>query len=243
MVRPPFVTKHFELQQSRAAMPVGTDGMLLGAYAAQQACQHLHRVLDIGTGTGVIPLMLLQRAPHLKIDAIEIDEGSVCDAHHNFQNSPWKEHLHLISGDILQYTTSESYDLIISNPPYYLDHHWSDTPSKTQAKHANTLIPSRFFRKASTLLADTAEASILLILSTHSLSHFLEAAEVEKLFPSLLLYVSTRRGKAPTRVITRLQRQAISLPTEEYLDILVGSGRHDYSEAYRQLLKPYLIIL
>lgn len=240
----PFLTKQFELQQSRSAMPVGTDGMLLGAYTATlPILQSIHRVLDVGTGTGVIPLMLLQQAPHLKVEAIEIDEGSCLDARHNFAHAPWHKQVSLIEGDFLGYQASHPYDLIISNPPYYLDQHWNDTPRETRAKHVTSLTPELFFGHASGLLSDADSASLLLIVATSVLPHFLQAASHSRLQLSQILYISTRRGKAPKRAILHFQRQVLGEPEEQSLEILIGGGRHDYSDAYRELLKPYLLIL
>lgn len=244
MAPAPFLTKQFELQQSQSAMPVGTDGMLLGAYIATlPLLRSAQRVLDVGTGTGVMPLMLLQQAPHLEVEAIEIDEGSCLDARHNFAHSPWREQVSLIQGDFLEYQAVHPYDLIISNPPYYIDQHWNDTPRETRAKHVTSLTPEFFFGHASELLTDADSASIILIVATSSLAHFLQAARHSSLQLSQILYISTRRGKTPKRAILHFQRQVLGEPVEQSLEILIGTGRHDYSDAYRRLLEPYLLIL
>ena len=104
----PFRFKQFEVYQSRSAMRVGTDGVLLGAWARVEDTAH---ILDVGTGTGVIALICAQRNPSALIDAIELDEGSAEDARHNFQISSWSSRLKAHTGDFLKIGSKDKFDL------------------------------------------------------------------------------------------------------------------------------------
>ena len=96
-------------------MKIGTDGILLGAWVN---CHNCTSILDIGTGTGVIALMMAQRNENASIDAIEIDENAIKDASMNFNNSRWSNRLNLIHHDVTSYRTAKNYDLIVCNPPF-----------------------------------------------------------------------------------------------------------------------------
>lgn len=114
-----FRFKQFTIQQEDAAMKVGTDGVLLGAWASVP--EPGSRVLDVGTGTGLIALMIAQRAGDVRVDALEIDASSASQANENFQNSPWKERLNCVHSSFQDYASQCDlpYDLIICNPPFF----------------------------------------------------------------------------------------------------------------------------
>ncbi|MBR5807213.1 MAG: methyltransferase, partial [Alistipes sp.] len=113
-----FRFKQFAVEQEDVAMKVGTDGVLLGAWAD---CDGAKRILDIGTGTGVIALMLAQRNSQAEILAVEIDEAATSRARSNFDMSPWAERLTVENCAVQEFKPSEKFDLIISNPPYFID--------------------------------------------------------------------------------------------------------------------------
>jgi len=113
----PFHFKQFEVHQMRSAMKVGTDGVLLAAWANVESATH---ILDVGTGTGVIALICAQRNSCATIEAIEIDAGSAQDARENFAVSTWNVRLRLHEGDFLKIASGEKFNLIISNPPISL---------------------------------------------------------------------------------------------------------------------------
>ena len=110
-----FQFKQFTIEQSDCAMKVGTDGVLLGAWAP---VDNARRILDVGTGTGLIALQLAQRQPLAMIDAIEIDAQAASQAQRNVQASPWADRVKIICQDFKCYSSSQPYHLIVSNPPY-----------------------------------------------------------------------------------------------------------------------------
>ena len=118
MKNPLFRFKQFQIDQSKSAMKIGTDGVLLGAWTSVN-CKP-KTILDIGSGTGLIALMLAQRTASSIIKAIEIEEDAAAEAAANFKDSPWSDRLELIHADILNYTQKsiETFDLIVSNPPF-----------------------------------------------------------------------------------------------------------------------------
>jgi tRNA1Val (adenine37-N6)-methyltransferase len=132
-----FHFKQFSVDQSGCAMKINTDGVLLGALADVESPLS---ILDIGTGTGVIALMLAQRFPIAHIDAVEIDENAAKTAAANFQNSPFADRLTLYPASFEAFFsahTDKKYDLIVSNPPFYINSLKSPGARKTLAKHAD----------------------------------------------------------------------------------------------------------
>ncbi|MDY3089935.1 MAG: methyltransferase [Porphyromonas sp.] len=114
-----FSLKHFGIWQGRTAMKVGTDAIALGAWTASLALPATH-ILDIGAGTGILSLMLAQTNEQAYIDAVELEDGAYRDMCANFEASPWSKRLHPIHADALAYSAGDNYDLIISNPPFFL---------------------------------------------------------------------------------------------------------------------------
>src|SRR6476661_8714524 len=133
----PFRFKQFTISQEGCAMKVNTDGVLLGAYAD---ASHAERVLDIGTGTGVVALMLAQRFPDLDIDALEPDQSASSTATLNFAQSPWQDRLMIYNATFQDYFKGKSrlaYDLIVSNPPFFIDALQSESAQKSLARHTD----------------------------------------------------------------------------------------------------------
>ena len=112
-----FTFKQFAIKQQRSAMKVGTDGVLLGSWVEKPAlCKH---ILDIGTGTGLLALMLAQRF-HVPVDAVEIDRDAASEAMENVANSPFSDYVKVINSDIRTFVPTKKYDLIVCNPPFFV---------------------------------------------------------------------------------------------------------------------------
>lgn len=133
-----FTFKQFFVGHDRCAMKVGTDGVLLGAWAPVQQAK---RALDIGCGSGLIALMLAQRNPQLLIDAVELDKAAAAQAQENFIESKWPERLHVFAQDIVEFSANnqQQYDLIVSNPPYFEPSVSCSTEQRDQARYTATL--------------------------------------------------------------------------------------------------------
>ena len=118
MSNPYFQFKQFTIWHDKCAMKVGTDGVLLGAWAETENSQ---KILDIGTGTGLIAIMLAQRYSLSQITAIEIDEAAAAQAKMNIARSPWTKRIQVICNDFSLFRTESKYNLIVSNPPYFVN--------------------------------------------------------------------------------------------------------------------------
>lgn len=166
-----FRFKQFSVVNNRTAMKVGTDGVLLGAWCPVEGTR---RALDVGTGCGVIALMVAQRNPSAIIDAIDIDHDAIEEAKLNFENSPWSERLTAIDGDFNGIDVETHYDLIISNPPYFTNGILPTGDARTTARHTGSLSYRQLIEGASRLL--TGEGSLALITPTNAEQEIIEAA-------------------------------------------------------------------
>lgn len=131
-----FKFKQFEIADNQSAMKIGTDGVILGAWADVTGCQ---RILDIGTGTGLIALMLAQRNIDAYIEAVEIEKHAFEEAQQNFTRSPWPGRLHAIHTDIKAYKPSTGSDLVVSNPPFFTSGTQSPVHQRHKARHTQSL--------------------------------------------------------------------------------------------------------
>lgn len=132
-----FYFKQFHIRHDRSTMKVGTDGVLLGAWAGINSAI---KILDIGTGSGLIALMLAQRAAeNVKIDAVEIDLDTFQQATENVKNSPWKEKITTFHTDFQHFSNRQSYDLVVSNPPYFVNSHKAPDLKRTISRHTDKL--------------------------------------------------------------------------------------------------------
>lgn len=154
-MRPPFFQfKQFRVYHDRSTMKVGTDGVLIGAWAGQDTDSNLPiRILDIGCGSGLISLMLAQRFAHSTIDAIDIDADSVEQANENFQSSPWGDRIHAYQCAIQQFESCNVYDLIVSNPPFFVNSLNAPKQNRNLARHQQSLSCNDLLLHSSRLLA------------------------------------------------------------------------------------------
>jgi tRNA1Val (adenine37-N6)-methyltransferase len=216
-------------------MKVGTDGVLLGAWAHGKQAS---RILDIGTGTGLIALMLAQRfaAP---IDALEIDPTACKEAQQNVEASPWSERITIINRAIQKYavTCSHRYDLIVANPPFFQQSLKAATAGRTQARHTYNLPVEELFASVVQLLA--AGGAFEVIIPAESLAQYKQLATQYQLFNNRLLWVKPTPQKAPKRVLCRFSFTQSSL--HEDILIIESGGRHIYSEEYLKLTRDYYL--
>jgi tRNA1Val (adenine37-N6)-methyltransferase len=226
----PFRFKQFEVYQSRSAMRVGTDGVLLGAWAQVEDANH---ILDVGTGTGVIALICAQRNQKALIDAIELDEGSAEDARYNFQISAWKERLKAHTGDFLKIGSKDKFDLIISNPPYFSQSLRASNPSRNAARHDDSLPAEAFMEKSKKLL--NPDGHLALIFPKNQLERWTFAAQEAGMFPSRICHVFTLAHKDASRVMVEFRKGEPFEPKME--SILIEKSPGEFSEAYKEITR------
>lgn len=301
MANPYFSFKQFTVWQEHAAMRVGTDGVLLGAWCDLSSCvsvvipdestdrrqpenvcpadpsqildssnrdqtvwddhvqdereksvcgaqngadaetKKVGRVLDIGSGTGVIALMVAQRTSNAQIDAVEPDSGSCEDALRNFAESPWADRLHLHGVTLQEYVSCYAekvqYDLIVSNPPYFVDSLKAPDPVRNAVRHAVSLPFEELLDGVKTLLAEHGRFAVILPVT--------EGVLLEKLALERSLHcvrkclVQTKPGVPPKRVMMEFGRKSVSL----YSGLLImETERHqEFTEEYRRLTRDFYL--
>ena len=227
-----FSFKQFTVYHDLCAMKVGTDGVLLGAWAN---CENCGNILDIGTGSGLIALMLAQRS-HAEIDAIDIDESAYKQAFGNFENSGFEKRLKAYHADFFQFKPAYSYDLIVSNPPYFVDSLQSPDEQRTGARHTNNLFFSRMIEKSYQILSSKGKLS--LILPYESLSTISNIAEKNQFYLSRKTIVRSMENHPPKRVLLEFSKETNS---SEEQDIFIEKSRHVYSDAYIRLTRDFYL--
>lgn len=214
-------------------MKVGTDGVLLGAWAnAAQAAN----ILDIGTGTGLVALMLAQRSS-ARITGLEIDADAAAQAAENVAASLWKDRITIIREDFRVYETEERFDVIVSNPPYFIDSLPSPNGQRNTARHSGELDFRNLVAGASRLLSATGE--LTLILPAPSLPGVKEIAREHNLHPSVQLNIITAPGKPVRRcLITFLPFVPARFQEDE---LLIETERHAYSDGYVAMTRDFYL--
>ena len=232
-----FRFKQFTIQQERAAMKVGTDGVLLGAWASVPLPGG--RVLDVGTGTGLIALMIAQRTVNVVVDALEIDPSSALQAKENFRNSPWRERLSCMHVSFQEYASQcrEGYDLLICNPPFFSASSKTPSSEKNLARHDDSLRLDDIFRGSAGLMKENSLIS--LILPFHKEAQALELIREHKLYCSRL----TRVKPAPGKPLKRVLLECSNMPGDcRKAEMIIETGlRHRYSEAFKNLVKDFYL--
>jgi tRNA1Val (adenine37-N6)-methyltransferase len=301
MANPYFSFKQFTVWQEHAAMRVGTDGVLLGAWCDLSSCvsvvipdestdrrqpenvcpadpsqildssnrdqtvwddhvqdereksvcgaqngadaetKKVGRVLDIGSGTGVIALMVAQRTSNAQIDAVEPDSGSCEDALRNFAESPWADRLHLHGVTLQEYVSCYAekvqYDLIVSNPPYFVDSLKAPDPVRNAVRHAVSLPFEELLDGVKTLLAEHGRFAVILPVT--------EGVLLEKLALERSLHcvrkclVQTKPGVPPKRVMMEFGRKSVPLRSD--LLIMETERQQEFTEEYRRLTRDFYL--
>lgn len=232
-----FQFKQFRITQSHAAFKLGTDAVLLGAWAEVESYKH---ILDIGTGTGILALICAQKNSKAAITAIEPDPLSANDALNNFYNSPWSHRISLIQQRVQDFQPDNNlkFDCIISNPPYFEGQKKSATQRKNDARHTDGLPLVELASGISSLLHKDGDAYIVLPIEEGRLLMQLMAIRGLQCIARCL--VSAKPNQVPIRMLCKY-RQAIHYnPKESLLSIYDHSGQH-YSNDYAQLTKPFYL--
>ncbi len=236
MKQQPFRFKMFEVAQDLCAMKVNTDGVLLGAWACSKLKNSVQFVLDIGTGSGVIALMLAQVSQQAKVDAIDIDELSCKQAKFNFEQSNWSERLAVFSTPLQQFSSSYKYDVIVSNPPYFVDDLKTKDYRKNNARHSASLSYVELINGCSNLLNETG--SCFIVIPAHNFMLFQTIAAQNKLFVNECMSVSAVEGKEPYILLLHLQR--LEIPCR-YSTLSIQHRDGNFSNEYIALTKLFYL--
>ena len=223
-----FQFKQFTIQQELCAMKVGTDGVLLGAWAKGG-----QRILDAGTGTGVIALMMAQRYPEAQVMAIDIDEGAVRQAQQNVAQSPFSGRVEVLRKSVQEFDGRDGfygYDAIISNPPFFIDSLAAPDEQRNMARHTQTLTYAELMQAAYRLLSDDGELSVVVPFDYRQRME--DEAIFVGFFPSRVCAVKTTERKPVKRYLLAFRKHPC--PCEKEL-LTIGS------EAYRQLTQDFYL--
>lgn len=230
-----FVFKQFKILQDKCAMKVGTDAVLLGSWVNTSNAK---TILDIGTGTGIIALMLAQKSDAI-IDAIDIDKNAIMQAAENISDCKWKERIQSHHISLQQYSTdcNHKYDLIVSNPPYFVDSSKAFEESRTNARHTDQLPFVDLLNGVLNLL--NSEGIFYVILPTKESQVFRDMAEEQELYLTKLTRVITRTDKPEKRLL--MQFEFTKKTIEENFITIEKDERHSYTDEYKELTKDYYL--
>lgn len=228
-----FRFKQFEVNQSGCAMKINTDGVLLGAIADHQ---NPVRILDIGTGTGVIALMLAQRFSKAQVHAVEIDEQASATARDNFRNSVFSERLNNNNVPIEQYQHPEKFDLIVTNPPFFVNDYKNAEPKKEIARHASRTFFDDLLAKVNELLSDAG--CFWFVLPIKQAEYVVARGEELGLFPQQVVKLRSDNTKSEFRRIVCLCKHKADL---QEADFVIYKSEKVYTKAYRELLKDFFL--
>jgi tRNA1Val (adenine37-N6)-methyltransferase len=231
-----FQFKQFTVYQDACAMKVCTDACIQGAYTAKYI-QPNQRILDIGTGTGLLSLILAQQSP-VTITAIELDESAATQAAANFTASPWANNIHLITADIRELPVTDLYDFIITNPPFYEEDLKSKDKLRNQAMHATTLGYADLLKAIITHL--TPEGSFSILLPWQPFQEFKTLAAEAGFHLHNVLQVKQSTAHNYFRAVGIFSKQVKETSIE---DLSIRETGNIYTPAFIALLKPYYLHL
>jgi len=232
-----FSFKKFVIEQNRCAMKVGTDGVLLGAWAPIQ--NNPFSILDIGTGTGIIALMLAQRSAAQQIDALEIDEAAYEQATDNFENSPWNDRLFCFHAGLDEFIDEpeDEYDLIVSNPPFYSEDYKSNDDQRDLARFQDAMPFEDLIEAADLLLSENGIFSV--IIPSKEEEKFVALAKEYELYPLKITHVKGTPSTEIKRSLLAFSRNEISNYSID--ELIIETSRHIYTPEYIELTKDFYI--
>ncbi|MCZ8230203.1 methyltransferase [Flavobacterium sp.] len=232
-----FTFKQFVVEQDRCAMKIGTDGVLLGAWAPIH--NHPFSILDIGTGTGIIALMLAQRSAAQQIDALEIDEAAYEQATDNFENSPWNDRLFCFHAGLDEFIEEpeEEYDLIASNPPFYSEDYKTENESRDLARFQDAMPFEQLLEAADLLLSENGIFAVIIPFKEEE--NFTALAKEFELYP---LKITRVKGTPTTEIKRSLLAFSRNKTTDLAIDeLVIETARHVYTPEYIELTKDFYL--
>ena len=228
-----FHFKQFSLSHHHSTMKVGTDAVLLGIWTELGGVKE---VLDVGTGCGILPLLLAARKVSVRVDAVELDEASACEASENFKLSPFAGRLQVFHEDINHFVpdAGKKYDLIISNPPFFVNDQRPEKKSRQMARHGDTLSYEQLAKAGERLLKQQGHFAVVLPYRESRL--FLEAAAEAGLQLHKQMLIFPMPCKEPNRVNLLLGTSAAVPETEKFI---IRNEDGSFTRQYLDMVKNY----
>ncbi len=235
----PFRFKEFTIQQDKTAMKVGTDGVLLGAWC--NVDEDTDAILDIGSGTGVIALMLAQRTEAMTIDAVEVDENAYEQTVENFENSDWGDRLYCYHSTFQDFADEiadeeETYNLIVSNPPFYTDDFKTDNESRNKARFTSALSFRELILGVVKILS--SEGIFAVVIPLKEEIEFINVAQENNLYLNRVCHVQGNLTSAIKRSLLAFSFHQKKIVKEH---LIIEKERHQYTKEYRNLTKDFYL--
>lgn len=233
-VSKPFNFKKFTIEHDKCAMKVGFDGALLGVWAEHS---NPKKILDIGTGSGLISLILRQRFPASEIYAIEPNSNAIIQSNINFNNSPFKKRIMLFETKFQEFSTKVKFDLILSNPPFFSEDKGSDNLDRNEARQEKFLPIEELISGAKTLLNESGK--FFFIYPTWETEKVIKSIKYFNLFISVQTVIHSRLEKTSKRTIFEIQKEPCVTENKIFI-----SGNQDvgFSHEYKKLMKDFYTI-
>ena len=235
----PFRFKEFTIHQDKSAMKIGTDAVLLGAWCSIN--HYPDTVLDVGSGTGIIGLMLAQRTNAMTVDAVEIDEAAYEQTVENFEQSDWGDRLFCYNASFQEFAQELSeeedvYELIVANPPFYTDTYETENNSRNKARFTSSLSFQDLLIGVKSILAENGLFSV--IIPCKEEANFVALAEEIGLF---LTRVCRVKGNEKSEIVRSLLEFSFITKDIQEEQLVIEKERHQYFDAYIDLTKDFYL--
>lgn len=228
-----FRFKQFSIRQENSAMKVGTDGVLIGAWVSPL---NPKTILDIGSGTGLISLMMAQRFDKAKIYSVEINEDAALESSFNFRQSEWSNRLHFFHQSFLDFQTKQKFDLIVSNPPFFSGKTKPNSDKRKLARHDDSLHINDLINKSEKLL--NKDGIIALVLPFEKIDGIKKAIDKIPLYINRICLVKGNQNSSVKRVLMEICRKNREIQEES---LTIEHARHQYTEEYTSLCKDFYL--
>ena len=228
-----FRFKQFNVSQDKCAMKIGTDGVLLGAWIKIDSP---NRILDIGTGTGLIALMLAQRFSKSQITALEIDPLAAEQANDNFKDSFWSNRLHATNTSLQKFSPKNMFDLIVSNPPYFENVSKAKSEERTQARHTDYLSFETLVSHSAKWLSNKGILAIIIPIA--SKEKIVKIANKKNLFLQRICIVKGNESSTAKRALMDFSFQKENIKKSM---LVIEEKRHQYTQKYIELCKDFYL--
>lgn len=229
-----FYFKKFEVKHDKCAMKIGTDGVLLGAWVD---LIEKNKVLDVGVGSGLIALMIAQRANYSQVRGLELDSSAASQAKDNCCKSSYHNQLIIDNVGLKEFQSDEKFDLVVSNPPFFMNSLKTPEEQRTQARHTDTLEPELLFSKSYELLAEDGELAIIFPSQSNELIQ--EIANDSGFFVKRKCDVyATSHADMPKRTLWQFSKKKCTI---ERTKLVIEKARHDYTDGYIALTREFYL--